>query len=261
MRHLTANGVSTAYDVTGSGPPLVLIHGAEADSRMFGPLAGLLAARAAVIVYDQRDCGLTRHAVDTYTLADMADDAAALIDGLGFGPAHVFGQSLGGMIAQVLAVRHPDRVDRLVLGSTMRIGSALPELNPAAARAVLACRAEGEAGVAKLAALFTTSQFVAETPGFVEVWRGIAPITTAEQRARRMAAIRRPIVPVDLARIECPTLVLVGDGDQVVPPAHTRSIAEAIPGAVCRVMPGVGHVGPLQAPDLVAKEIATFLHV
>lgn len=259
MRRLVANHISTAYDIAGAGPPLVLIHGAEADSRMFRTVASMLSPRATVIVYDQRDCGLTEHEADAYTLLDLADDAAALISGLGLGAAHVFGQSLGGLIAQLLAARHPACVERLILGGAMRADASLPDLNPTGMAAAASYRAAGDAGLAPLAALFTTATFVAENPGVVDVWRHAKPLTTPAQRARRQIAIRRPIAKIALATITCPTLVLVGDADQIVPPAHTRTIADDIPGAICRTLPGIGHASALQAPDLLAREIAQFL--
>jgi pimeloyl-ACP methyl ester carboxylesterase len=131
-----SGAVATAYEVSGTGPPILLLHGAEADHRMFGPLVAELAPHAMVVAYDQRDCGATSTSpagpdVD-YGLVDLADDAADLLDGLGVAAAHVVGQSLGGVVARLLALRHPARVDHLVLASTLRAGSSLVDVNPPA---------------------------------------------------------------------------------------------------------------------------------
>jgi 3-oxoadipate enol-lactonase len=113
MRRLEANGTTIVYARSGTGPPIVLMHGAEADHSMFAPLAAQLAKRLTVIAYDQRDSGDTRNPEQPYTLEDMGDDAAALIEGLGIEKAHVYGTSLGSLIAQSLAVHHPERVEEI----------------------------------------------------------------------------------------------------------------------------------------------------
>src|SRR4029077_16679396 len=88
MSRLEANGTTIAYARTGAGPPIVLMHGAEADHSMFAPLAAQLEKRLTVIAYDQRDSGDTRNPRQPYTLEDMADDAAALTKGLDIEKAH-----------------------------------------------------------------------------------------------------------------------------------------------------------------------------
>ena len=125
MRRLQANGTIIAYARSGTGPPIVLMHGAEADHSMFATLVAQLEKRLTVIACDQRASGDTCKSHEPYTLEDTGDDAAALIEGLGFEKAHVYGTSLGSLIAQSLAVRHPERVDRLVLAAAIRIGRTL----------------------------------------------------------------------------------------------------------------------------------------
>ncbi len=93
---------------------------------MFDALIDRLGANFTVFAYDQRDCGHTENPPVSYTLADLGDDAAGFIAALGLPRAHIYGSSLGGLVAQSLAARHPDRVDRLVLGNTWRVG-----VNPA----------------------------------------------------------------------------------------------------------------------------------
>src|SRR5439155_18151683 len=99
MQSFEANGVITAYHKTGHGAPLVLLHGGEADHAMFDGLATALNDHFTVVAYDQRDSGATRNPAAPYSLADLADDAAALIHGLGYDRTHVMGTSLGGLIA------------------------------------------------------------------------------------------------------------------------------------------------------------------
>ncbi len=129
MQSFEANGVVTAYRKTGAGAPLVLLHGGEADHGMFDGLVRVLNGHFTVIAYDQRDSGATRNPAAPYSLAHLADDAAALIRGLGHDRAHVLGTSLGGLIAQVLAARHPDCIDRLILSSTWKVNKSPLEVN------------------------------------------------------------------------------------------------------------------------------------
>jgi pimeloyl-ACP methyl ester carboxylesterase len=267
-----SGALATAYEISGTGPAILLLHGAEADHRMFGPLVAELASHATVVAYDQRDCGATRTSPagrtgsagpgdSGYGLVDLADDAADLLDGLGLVAAHVVGQSLGGAVAQLLALRHPARVDHLVLASSFRAGSSLLDINPAGVTQLLALRADGDAAAARIAAFFTSDEFVAANPGFVDAWRALVPVAAPKRRQRRLDAILRPVEPVDLGRITQPTLVLAGDRDRLVPAAHSHSLADEIPGAEWGVLPGVGHVSPLQSPGPLAARILAFAGV
>ena len=128
IRHAQmARGISIAYAVTGAGPPLVLIHGAEADHTMFDQFVPFMASDFACIGYDQRDSGATINPPEPYDVTDLADDAAGLIAALGHRKVHVFGTSFGSIIAQALAVRHPALVDRLVLSAAIRIGRSIAD--------------------------------------------------------------------------------------------------------------------------------------
>ena len=148
----------------------------------------------------------------------------ALIAALGYQRAHVFGTSFGGVIAQVLAVRHPERIDRLVLSSTFRPGAPLPSINPEFPRfAELRSRLPDSIG--EFAKFFFTPDYLAGHPEALSVFAGNK--RTDEQKARRGAVIPRPI-SVDLGRITAPTLVLVGAEDRLIPPAHTLSLAREI---------------------------------
>ena len=130
METIAANGTSIAFKRSGKGLPLLLLHGAEADHSMFDAFAPLLSDDFTVIAYDQRDSGDTKNPATPYGFEELADDAAALIAALGYSSANVFGTSFGGVIAQVLAARHGERIDRLVLSSTFRPGAPLPQVNP-----------------------------------------------------------------------------------------------------------------------------------
>lgn len=251
-----ANGTAIACQVSGRGAPVVLIHGAEADHSMFDAFAALLAEHFTVIAYDQRDSGNTRNPPAPYGLVEMADDAAALIAALGHDRAHVFGTSLGGVIAQVLATHHPGRVDRLVLSSTFRAGVPPLSINPEVFTKLGALRAGLPGTAAEIATCFFPPEHVTAHPEVVAIFSGSA--RSPDQKQRRAGILAQP-VSCDLARIAAPTLVLAGAEDRLIPPAHTLSLAREIAKARTAILPGLGHVSTLQAPDAVAREVIAFL--
>jgi pimeloyl-ACP methyl ester carboxylesterase len=256
MDRIDANGTSIAFKRTGEGPPLILLHGAEADHSMFDAFAALLAPDFAVIAYDQRDSGRTRNPPTPYGLAELADDAAALITALGFQRAHVFGTSLGGAIAQVLAVRHGARIDRLVLASTFRVGTPLPSINPQGFPRFAELRAGLPQALGEFATFFFPPDHIAAHPEALDIFKGNT--RTAEQRQRRGSIVGQP-VQIDLASITAPTLVLAGSEERLIPAAHTLALAREIPNATAVAMAGVGHVGTIQNPAAVAAQLRAFL--
>lgn len=250
------NGIETAYAADGDGPPLILIHGAEADHGMFGALSEHLRTRFRVIAYDQRDSGLTVNPPEPYTLSDLADDAAALIKVLGYRKVHVFGTSLGGHIAQLLAARHPEKIDKLVLGSTWRAGQPLREINPDAAASLTVFRANPALHAPGIAAFFFPAAHIAAHPEVIAMFRGSQ--RDGGQKARR-AALLAAQVPVDYPAITSPTLLLAGTEDRLVPCQSTFDLVEHIAHATKIGIAGLGHIGVLQAPREVAGHLATFL--
>jgi 3-oxoadipate enol-lactonase len=233
------------------------MHGGEADHTQYDAFVPHLAPRFACIAYDQRDSGATRHPGDApYGVEDLADDAAGLIAALGYPKAHVFGSSLGSVIAQALAVRHPERVDRLVLSAAIRIGRSIADIAPETDAALRAQRADPAGNAAAIARYFYPDEHLAAHPHLAQRFAG--GTRTPAQRARRAALI--PEAPLlDLSRITAPTLVLAHALDRLVPPEHSLSIAREIPHARTIVLDGLGHVGTIQAPERVAGAVAEFL--
>jgi pimeloyl-ACP methyl ester carboxylesterase len=255
MPHLAHNGIETFYAAHGDGPPIVLIHGAEADHSMFDRLVPHLASGFRCIACDQRDSGSTRNPADEYPIEQLADDVAGFIKVLGLPRAHVFGTSLGSVIAQHLAVRHPQRVDRLVLSSAIRAGHVMTDFAPETAARLATLRADPIANADALAAHFFPAAHLKDHPG---IFASLRSPRTPEQSARRAGLLRRRY-ELNLSAIASPTLVLVGAEDGLIPPAHSLSIAHAIPGASRHVLDGVGHVGSVQAPAETARIIQEFL--
>ncbi|WP_043630201.1 alpha/beta fold hydrolase [Nonomuraea candida] len=270
---VAANGIHIAYESFGSpsGRPLLLIMGLGAQLIQWDEgLCELLVERGHHVVrFDNRDAGLSTHLHEhgvpapgtppPYLLDDLADDAAALMDALGWPAAHVVGASMGGMIAQTLAIRHPARV--LTLTSIM--STTGPSVAPPteAASAVLFRKPAADRRQAMEQAVSTWS--VIGSPGYeldrekVAELAGLAydrchdPAGVARQLAAIMASGDRTEA---LAGVRVPTLVVHGEADALVPVAGGRATAAAVPGARLVTYPGMGHDLPRALwPDLVAE--------
>ncbi|MEV0144534.1 MULTISPECIES: alpha/beta hydrolase [unclassified Nonomuraea] len=267
-----ANGIEIAYESFGTAGarPLLLVMGLGAQLIHWDDdLCRLLAEQGHHVVrFDNRDAGLSTHLHDLgqpvfggpapYLLDDMADDAAGLMDALGWSAAHVVGASMGGMIAQTLAIRHPGRV--LTLTSIMSTpGSRVAPPTPAASAVLLATP---PAGREEVIARAQDAWAVIGSPGFEPDRARIADVAarafdrcfdppgTARQLAAIMASGDRT---ERLRRLDVPALVVHGEADQLVPLEGGRATAEAIPGARLLTFPGMGHDLPRPLwPDLVA---------
>lgn len=257
ISHAEINGTSTAFRCVGTGPTLLMLHGGEGSHTMFDPLAAHLADSFTLILYDQRDCGDTRNPPEVPVGLDMlADDARALVLHLGLSKVHVFGTSFGGRIAQILALRQPDVVDRLVLGSTWPVPHPLAQLDPEGRARINALRQGLPDTAEELAAQFIDPAHLERHPELKGLFRNVAPGT---ERSRRRAAALADIPTGDAAGIRAPTLLLCGERDRIVKPAFCLGMADLIAGAQQVVLPGVGHSTSLQAPELVAAELKRFL--
>jgi 3-oxoadipate enol-lactonase len=254
-----ANGLSIGYSTRGSGPPLVLIHGAEAGREMFAAFAPELAAHFTVIAYDQRDTGSTRDLTippREYGLADMGDDVASLIKELGYGRAHVFGTSFGGLVAQVFAARHADCVDRLILSSTFMAGLGLMSLNPPVAQQMSVWRADPARYAPEIASKFFPATYLRAHPEWIDMFRGGR--RTADQVARRARLSGAPY-PIEAGEIRARTLLLMTAQDELIPNAATLAVAAILHEPRIEVIAGVGHIAAIQAPAELARVVVEFL--
>jgi len=278
-----ANGLTIEYDEHGDGEPLLLVMGlgAQLIAWPLGFVELLTDAGFRVIRFDNRDIGLSstidgpvptrrqvvqsaispRLAKASYTVDDMADDAAALLDALGIERAHVVGASMGGMIAQALTIRHPGKVRSLtsIMSNTGdhksgRIKRSLLRKLPR-----LAVRRADDAverGV-EVFRLTAGSHFDAEAAramgeeAFVRSWR---PEGAARQTVAIAASKDRTW---DLGRVRVPTLVVHGLADPLVLPTGGMATARAVPGSKLVMYPDMGHDLPMPRwPDIVGEIVA-----
>ncbi len=241
-----AGGIELSYERSGSGPPLLMIMGMSGTALTWGePFLEPLREHFELIVYDHRGVGSSTRLDGRITIVQMAEDAAALLSALELDSAHVLGISMGGMIAQELALARPEMVRTLALGCTYcgGEGSSLssPEVTQRLGEAMMsgdrrrALRAGWEVNI---------------SPGMVDDAEAYARfLAIAEQRAvalpvvmAQMRAIAEHDTRARLGAIEMPTLVVHGTEDQLLPVANARLIASLIPGSELEILDGVGHL-------------------
>jgi 3-oxoadipate enol-lactonase len=238
------SAVAVSYTVDGpAGAPVVVLSNSLGASRgMWDPQVPPLAERYRVVTYDTRGHGDSPAPPGPYTLDDLVDDLAALLDEVGARPAHVVGLSLGGMTALRLAAREPDRVDRLAVLCT----SAKTEPQGFLDRAATV-RAAGTASVAPaVVGRWLTPGFAAEHPDLVARLEGMIAAADDEGYALCAEVVAGIDLRADLGRIAAPTLVISGAEDQALPPAHQKAIADGVAGAeFLSVSPGA-HLANLE---------------
>jgi pimeloyl-ACP methyl ester carboxylesterase len=224
---------AVGYRVVGSGPPLVLIMGYGWTMEGWDPrLVHALARHHRVVMFDNSGIGRTHELPGTFSIDAMADQTSALIDTLGLGRPDVLGWSMGGMIAQALAVRHPAQVRRLVLCATY------PGTGQAVMPSLAAIQAGSDFPANQSGALGAFKAAVSEYPSAPTVpagTKGIQNLAMGNWRTGSDAAGRKT------ARISAPTLIADGADDQLDPVTNDRALARTIHGARLVLYPDAGH--------------------
>lgn len=258
---LISNGIRMAYQEQGSGAPLLLISGVGYGGWYWHRLAAELARYYRVITFDNRGAGDSDKPAGPYDVALLTADTIGLLEQLVDRPAAILGHSLGGFIAQELVLTRPELVARLILIGTSFGGPNAIPVTPAAV-AVLTQR-DGDPQD-----LFYRGMAISTGPGFVErhpdliaelyAYRATNPVP-APQYAAQVAAGLSHNAEQRLATVACPTLVLSGSDDNVVPAGNVALLGAAIPGARTQILPGLGHHAALENQLAVLTAIRTFL--
>ena len=254
--HLDSGGVRIAWNQEGSGPHLLLVMGHRWSRRMWHPVVDRLRQSFRVITFDNRGSGESDAPAQRYPLSGMTLDALAVLDAAGAGRAHVFGVSMGGVIAQDLAISHPDRVDRLVLGCTGPVTADRMRLTPGRRlNYYLPDRVVNALGRPLLYGGFGTTPAIRRD---LEVLAGES--TTRVGLLGQAHAVSGHAVDLEKLRaLPHPTLVLHGAKDKVVPVAWAHELADLIPDATCQVFETAGHNFLPTHADETCEALAGFL--
>ena len=251
-----------AWERHGAGAPLLLIHGLGYARWGWEPVLPALAGRFDVILFDNRGIGESDAPPGPYTVAGMASDALKVLDEAGVERAHVVGTSLGGMVAQELALSAPERVDRLVLACTTPGG---PKAHPMPQVTVDLLTAAASLEPAVALRRFVENALSPETvTGRPEVVERVLEHrrATAQDTAAwgAQAAAGAAFDAYDrLAAVTASTLVQHGTEDVVVDPRNSDVLSELVPGARLETFPGTGHLFFWEEPERFVASVASFL--
>ena len=254
--------VRIAWERHGSGAPLLLIHGLGYARWGWEPVLPGLAERFDVVLFDNRGIGESDAPPGPYTAGEMADDAIQVLDEAGVDRAHVVGTSLGGMVAQELALGYPDRVDRLVLACTTPGG---PKAHPMPQQTLTlmaeAAKLEPAVALRRFVENALAPATVAEHPGLVD--RIMAHRLETAQQPAAWAAQAAAGATFDaygrLGALAAPALVQHGDADVVVDPRNADLLVELLPDARLERFPGTGHLFFWEAPERFVSAVSAFL--
>ena len=264
-RYARSGALRIAYELRGTlyrrRPWLVMIQGMGFDRLGWQPVLGTLGRHFRLVLVDNRGFGSSSQA-GSFSVADMAGDVVAVLDAAGIRRAHVMGASLGGMVAQELAIAYPERVDGLILACTAE-GWPFAYPMPVASVRMLAATTglTAEAALRRHTENALSARTVRDHPELVsrlvEIQRS-RPADTAALSAQAAAGARYA-GRLRQRRIRARTLVLQGRADTVVDPRNARLLADRIPGAELVIFPELGHLLFWEDPDGFADATASFL--
>jgi len=262
LHHVPVGDTRLAVHTAGAGVPLLLLHGFPLDHAMWVGQAPL-ADHLRLVVPDQRGFGASGGRGPA-GIEELADDAAALLAALHCGPAVVCGLSMGGYVAQHLAVRHPDRVAALVLADT-KLEADTPEARTARAdlAAKVARLGQGIVADAMVPRLLATSAEARAAAGRAAIESDLRaailrqPVATIQAALAALAA--RPDMTAAIRDVRVPTLLVVGAEDAITPPACVDAAIAVLPHARSLVVPHAGHMAPLESPATFNRAVLEFL--
>jgi pimeloyl-ACP methyl ester carboxylesterase len=261
MMFTTSKGIRIAYYIQGQGQPLLLIRGYANSASMWYTQAPELSAWFEVITFDNRDTGNSERVETPYTVLDMAEDTIDLIEHLRLGPVNIFGVSMGGMMAQHLAISRPDLVKNLVLGcTTCHSGKGLttdPEV-----KVLFATLPElsDEANVRRSLPVFFSPESLAQKETIDDyVRRSLAQRPPLETFARHSQAIAGFDLCGQVPRISAPTMIQHGSHDRLLPVFNAFQLKELLPGAELKVYEGLGHLYFMENAGACNRDIRDFI--
>ena len=250
MTQITVGDIEIDYEIQGSGAPLLMIMGLSFSRRDWGKkFIELLARNYQLVLFDNRDAGLTSQSPRLYSIVDMADDAAGLLEALNIPKAHVFGISMGGAIAQQFALKYSDKLDKLILGCTMAGGN---------------CSQMGDiSGVMNgnlLDLLFTPTFIQNHRQKLTEFLAETTPLHSRDAALQRqLQAFASHDTCDTLSNIQATTLIITGDKDIAIPRSNSDVLAAKIPNVKLEIIADAAHGFSFSHLDITADLIHLFL--
>lgn len=253
------------YDEFGAGHPLILLIGFASTRLFWWKQIKPFAEKFRVINMDNRDAGDSALCTSPYTIADMAGDVAGVIKNLNLGRTHIVGISMGGMIAQALAIYHPELVDRLVLVATTAGGPNDVRAKPEVTALLMRNGSEdGETRLRRIFPLLAGEGYMAKHPEDLDqiIKYSFAKPMSLESYKRQLGAgmmYQKQGVADRLLQITAPTLVVHGDSDPLIPYPNGKYLAEHIKGARLSTYQGIGHLVMIESHERFNREVIEFL--
>ena len=257
---LIANGISIHFTLNGpAGAPVVtLSHSLATNLAMWEPQVAALASKFRVLRYDTRGHGGTDAPEGAYSLDQLAEDARALLGELGIERTHFVGLSMGGMIGQTLALKHPEMFRSLILSDTSSRVS--PEARPTWDDRIRLVEAQGmEPLVEPTIGRWFTAPFLAQHPEVVEPVRAMIRQTKTQGYIGCCQAIKVLDLTEQLHGIGVPTLIVVGEDDLGTPVAASRAIHERIRSSELVILPSAAHLSNIEQPEAFTQAVLAFL--
>ncbi len=268
MPKIHANGIDIDYEIQGpeDAQPLVLISGIGYDRWQWHKMIPGLAEHVRVIAFDNRGAGGTDKPAGAYTAQMLAADTAGLLEALQIPGAAVMGHSMGGFIAQAMALDFPEKVSKLILADTNFGGPHHIPVSQEAMAVLMDVSGDPVERFRRGLVVSCAPGFDQKHPEIIQEWiayRLQNPLNPAAYQSQ--LAIGLGLIPEAasfehrLPEIKVPTLILFGAHDKVVPPGNAELLQKAIPGSVVKILPDAGHFFPIETPEEADAAILDFL--
>lgn len=265
MPNLKVNDIELYYETHGTGAPLVLISGLGYSSWQWHRMVPFLAEHFLVITFDNRGVGQSDKPAGPYTAQMLAADTVGLLDALGIEKAILAGHSMGGFVAQAIALDFPQRAEKLILCSTNFGGPRHIPVTPEAMKVLTDVASDPLTRFRNGLVVSTAPGWAEKNPEMIRKWiewrvtNPIEPVHYQSQLAIGLALLPEAAAFEDkLPRLDLPTLILFGAHDKVVPPENASLLAEKIAHSKVVIFPDAGHFFPIEIPEDASRAIIQF---
>jgi pimeloyl-ACP methyl ester carboxylesterase len=266
MPFVHANGIDLNYEISGSGEPLVLIAGIGYDLWYWRRILPGLSRHFQVIAFDNRGIGKSDKPPGPYNAHMLANDTADLLAALEISQAHLFGHSMGGFIAQAMALDHPASLKKLILAATNFGGPNHVPISADVMAILSDVSGDPSERFRRSLKVSVASGFEENHPDVIADWiayRLANPLDPAANQAQMGVGLglypEEACFEKKLPAVKAPTLILFGEQDRIVPTGNAELLARQIPDSKVKFIPGAGHHFPLETPQATVAAIVEFL--